>query len=37
MQAHGRGLFLIRSFMDEVQFNDSGNEITLIKHKSVVT
>ncbi len=28
---YGRGLFLIRAFMDEVEFNDQGNEITLIK------
>ncbi len=27
----GRGLLLIRSFMDEVTHNDCGNEITLIK------
>ncbi len=26
----GRGLFLIRTFMDEVFFNDVGNEITMI-------
>lgn len=28
----GRGLLMIRSFMDEVSHNDSGNEITLVKH-----
>ena len=28
----GRGLLLIRTFMDEVRFNDRGNEITMIKH-----
>ena len=28
---HGRGLLLIRAFMDEVFFNEDGNEITLIK------
>jgi anti-sigma regulatory factor (Ser/Thr protein kinase) len=28
---YGRGLFLIRAFMDEVLFNDQGNEITLVK------
>ncbi|QDV26635.1 ATP-binding response regulator [Aureliella helgolandensis] len=28
----GRGLVLIRNFMDKVSFNDAGNEITLIKH-----
>jgi CheY-like chemotaxis protein len=27
----GRGLVLIRSFMDEVRFNDKGNEITMTK------
>ncbi|MBF0276339.1 MAG: response regulator [SAR324 cluster bacterium] len=30
----GRGLILIRSFMDEVIWNDPGNCITLIKHLS---
>ena len=29
----GRGLSLIRSFMDEVRFNDVGNEITMIKRR----
>ena len=28
--AGGRGLTLIRNFMDEIQFNDDGNEIRLI-------
>ena len=28
----GRGLVLIRSFMDEVRFNESGNEIVMIKN-----
>src|SRR5262249_9082757 len=27
----GRGLLLIRTFMDEVYFNATGNEITLVK------
>jgi anti-sigma regulatory factor (Ser/Thr protein kinase) len=27
----GRGILLIRTFMDEVRFNATGNEITLIK------
>ncbi len=27
----GRGLVLIKNFMDEVRFNSSGNEITMIK------
>jgi len=29
----GRGLLLIRTFMDDVRFNSTGNEITLIKRK----
>jgi anti-sigma regulatory factor (Ser/Thr protein kinase) len=28
----GRGLVLMRSFVDELQFNEVGNEVTLIKH-----
>ncbi|MEQ1906243.1 MAG: response regulator [Pirellulaceae bacterium] len=30
---HGRGLLLIRSFMDEVIYNDRGNQITMIKRR----
>ena len=30
----GRGLLLIRTFMDDVFFNETGNEITLIKRRS---
>ena len=29
----GRGLLLIRAFMDEVSYNESGNEITMIKRE----
>lgn len=29
----GRGLLLMRTFMDDVQFNDVGNQVTLIKRK----
>ncbi len=29
----GRGLLLIRTFMDDVRFNDKGNEITLVKRR----
>jgi CheY-like chemotaxis protein len=32
-KATGRGLFLIRTFVDEVKFNDAGNEITMVKRK----
>jgi anti-sigma regulatory factor (Ser/Thr protein kinase) len=30
-QSHGRGFVLIRSFMDEVSFNERGDEITTVK------
>lgn len=29
----GRGIFLVRTFMDEVHHNDRGNEVRLIKHR----
>ena len=29
----GRGLLLIRTFMDEVRFNPVGNRITLVKRR----
>ena len=29
----GRGLLLMRTFMDDVVFNDTGNEVTLIKQR----
>jgi len=29
----GRGLLLIRTFMDDVHFNETGNEITMVKRK----
>ncbi len=31
----GRGMLLIRTFMDEVAFNDKGNQITLVKRRDV--
>jgi CheY-like chemotaxis protein/anti-sigma regulatory factor (Ser/Thr protein kinase) len=31
-RVHGRGLLLIRTFMDEVRHNERGNEITMVKH-----
>jgi CheY-like chemotaxis protein/anti-sigma regulatory factor (Ser/Thr protein kinase) len=31
LRVGGRGLLLIRSFMDEVNHNDKGNEVTLVK------
>lgn len=33
MLSHGRGLFLMRSFMDEVFHNATGNQVTLVKRK----
>jgi CheY-like chemotaxis protein len=30
----GRGLFLIHTFMDEVQFNERGNEITMVRRRA---
>jgi CheY-like chemotaxis protein len=29
----GRGLLLIRTFMDEVSYNEAGNEVTLVKRR----
>lgn len=29
----GRGLVLMRAFMDEVTFNDAGNEVTMVKRR----
>jgi CheY-like chemotaxis protein/anti-sigma regulatory factor (Ser/Thr protein kinase) len=29
----GRGLLLMRTFMDEVQFNSPGNQVTMVKHR----
>lgn len=33
LKAHGRGLLLIRSFMDDVTFNADGTEITMVKYR----
>lgn len=30
----GRGLMLIRTFMDEVTYNETGNEVTMLKRKA---
>jgi len=30
----GRGLVLMRTFMDEVTFNEAGNEVTLVKRRT---
>jgi CheY-like chemotaxis protein/anti-sigma regulatory factor (Ser/Thr protein kinase) len=34
-QGIGRGIFLMRSIMDEANFNDAGNQVTLIKRRVV--
>lgn len=31
---HGRGILLMRSFMDEVTYNAKGNEVTLVKRRT---
>lgn len=33
-KAAGRGVLLMRSFMDEVAYNQSGNQVTLVKRRS---
>ena len=30
----GRGIMLIRAYMDEVKFNECGNQIHMVKHRS---
>lgn len=35
-KASGRGLLLIHCFLDEVTYNDAGNEITLVKRRDSV-
>ena len=34
VKAGGRGVLLIRMFMDEVRFNETGNEVTMVKLRS---
>jgi len=33
--ASGRGVLLMRSFMDEVMFNEIGNEVTMVKRSKI--
>lgn len=33
LRTSGRGIFLIHMCMDEVEFNDFGNEISMVKYK----
>jgi anti-sigma regulatory factor (Ser/Thr protein kinase) len=34
-RVYGRGLLLVRTFMEEVRHNATGNEITMIKRREV--
>ncbi|MBL8850323.1 MAG: ATP-binding protein [Planctomycetaceae bacterium] len=34
LRASGRGVLLMRTFMDEVVYNDAGNEVTLVKRRT---
>ena len=34
LRPSGRGLLLMQSFMDELRFNDVGNEVTMIKRRN---
>lgn len=34
-RVQGRGMVLMRSFMSDIQFNETGNEVTLIKRSEV--
>ena len=34
---HGRGIFLMRAYMDEVSYNEKGNEVRLIKRAPWLT
>lgn len=35
-RAHGRGVLLMRTFMDDVTYNETGNQVTMSKRKSAV-
>ncbi len=32
LKASGRGYFLMNAFTDEVEYNEAGNEVRLVKH-----
>ena len=34
LKVSGRGVLLMKTFMDEVNFNQAGNEVTLVKRRS---
>ena len=29
----GRGIFLMKTFLDDVRYNEAGNEVTLLKRR----
>lgn len=33
LRPSGRGIFLMRTFMDEVRYNETGTEVTMIKYR----
>ncbi|HID56530.1 TPA: ATP-binding protein [Candidatus Poribacteria bacterium] len=33
LRPSGRGIFLMRTFMDEVKYNETGTEVTMIKYR----
>ena len=33
-RAHGRGLFLMKAYMDQVYYNNEGNCVILVKWKN---
>ncbi len=33
----GRGLLLMRAFMDDVKFSDQGNEVTMVKQRTLIS
>jgi anti-sigma regulatory factor (Ser/Thr protein kinase) len=35
LKPSGRGIMLMRTFMDDVTFNERGNEVTLVRHRAV--
>jgi CheY-like chemotaxis protein/anti-sigma regulatory factor (Ser/Thr protein kinase) len=37
LKVHGRGILLMRTFMDEVTYNAKGNEVTMVKHRGAGT
>lgn len=36
-RTHGRGVFLVRAFMDEVSISDRGNGLSLVKRRRMRT